>query len=96
LLDIGEVVAALFCLFTVRPPVVVTIENVLAGVELILDDPPGDVFTSVVGHSAATEIVRRASRRTLARVIEMGGFTPFDLSIMRASFIPPAGTGHTV
>jgi len=49
--------ATLFCLFSIRTPVVVTVEDILAGVQAIFDDPAGNVLASVVRHAPTTEIV---------------------------------------
>jgi hypothetical protein len=47
----------LLCLFSIRTPVVMPVEDILAGVESVFDDSAGNVLASVVGHAAATEIV---------------------------------------
>ena len=89
-------IASLFCLFSVRSTVVMAIENVLARIESIFDYSTGDVFSTVVRHPAASEIVGRSSRRALTGVIEMGCIAGFNISVVWTRFTSPAGTSYPV
>lgn len=57
--DVEKVVAALFGLFAVRTAVIVSVENVLAGVKPVFPDAAGDIFSPVEGYPTTPYVVGR-------------------------------------
>lgn len=71
-------------------------EDILTGVESVLDDSSGDVFAPVVRHPATPHVVRRSRRWTLAGVVDVSCLAGVDIPIVGTTRPAPTGTGHAV